>query len=199
MREDGFVRAIFDGRLINLEEESPAKPQAADTAVLYVVVDRLTAGGASDSRLRDSLETAFAKGRGRCYALVKDSSGEISGAMGAMGNSLGDSLANSLGDSLGTEVPSPLPCPLSPLPSLLIDGKPWRRMGFGSQLICEDCGIEYPPPEPRLYSFNSPMGACPECEGFGNVIGLDMELIVPDAEKSLRRGPSRVEHAGVRT
>ena len=188
LREDGFVRAIFDGRLINLEEESPAKPQAADTAVLYVVVDRLTAGGASDSRLRDSLETAFAKGRGRCYALVKDSSGEISGAMGAMENSLGDSLANSLGDSLGTEVPSPLPCPLSPLPSLLIDGKPWRRMGFGSQLICEDCGIEYPPPEPRLYSFNSPMGACPECEGFGNVIGLDMELIVPDAEKSLREG-----------
>jgi excinuclease ABC subunit A len=188
LREDGFVRAIFDGRLINLEEESPAKPQAADTAVLYVVVDRLTAGGASDSRLRDSLETAFAKGRGRCYALVKDSSGEISGAMGAMENSLGDSLANSLGDSLGTEVPSPLPCPLSPLPSVLIDGKPWRRMGFGSQLICEDCGIEYPPPEPRLYSFNSPMGACPECEGFGNVIGLDMELIVPDAEKSLREG-----------
>ena len=81
---------------------------------------------------------------------------------------------------------SPLPSPLSP--SLLIDGKPWRRIGFGSQLVCEDCGIEYPAPEPRLYSFNSPLGACPKCEGFGNVIGLDMELIVPDPDKSLREG-----------
>ena len=55
-------------------------------------------------------------------------------------------------------------------------------------MACEDCGIEYPAPEPRLYSFNSPLGACPECEGFGNVIGLDMELIVPDPDKSLREG-----------
>ncbi len=69
-----------------------------------------------------------------------------------------------------------------------IDGRPWRRIGFSTQLACEDCGIEYPPPEPRLYSFNSPLGACPECEGFGNVIGVDMELVVPDPGKSLREG-----------
>ena len=158
LREDGFVRAIFDGRLVDLEEGLAAKPQAAENAVLYVIVDRLTTGGASDSRLRDSLETAFAKGRGRCYAIVEDSAGEKSSANGPLGT------------------------PLS------IDDRPWRRIGFGSQLTCEDCGIEYPAPEPRLYSFNSPLGACPECEGFGNVIGLDMELIVPDASKSLRDG-----------
>ena len=61
-------------------------------------------------------------------------------------------------------------------------------MGFSTQLACEDCGIEYPLPEPRLYSFNSPLGACPECEGFGNVIGIDMDLVVPDPGKSLRDG-----------
>jgi excinuclease ABC subunit A len=55
-------------------------------------------------------------------------------------------------------------------------------------LACEDCGIEYPTPEPRLFSFNSPLGACPECEGFGNVIGIDMDLVVPDPNKSLREG-----------
>ena len=55
-------------------------------------------------------------------------------------------------------------------------------------MACEDCGIEYPPPEPRLFSFNSPLGACPECEGFGNVIGIDMDLIVPDPNKSLAEG-----------
>ncbi len=61
-------------------------------------------------------------------------------------------------------------------------------MGFSTQLSCEDCGIEYPLPEPRLYSFNSPLGACPECEGFGNVIGIDVDLVVPDPSKSLRDG-----------
>ncbi len=55
-------------------------------------------------------------------------------------------------------------------------------------MACADCGTEYPLPEPRLYSFNSPLGACPECEGFGNVIGIDLDLVVPDPRKSIREG-----------
>ena len=55
-------------------------------------------------------------------------------------------------------------------------------------MTCDICGREYPEPEPRLYSFNSPMGACPECEGFGNVVDVDMNLVVPDPSKSLREG-----------
>ena len=69
-----------------------------------------------------------------------------------------------------------------------IDSRPFRRIGFSSSLACADCQTEYPDPEPRLYSFNSPLGACPECEGFGNVIDVDMELVVPDPGKSLRDG-----------
>jgi excinuclease ABC subunit A len=189
LREDGFVRAILDGRLVNLEDVAAEQPipNPQSPIPFHVIVDRLTAGSVTDSRLRDSLEMAFVKGHGRCCALVEDSGG------GATDLAQG---------SLGTEVPSPGPHSLSPgpsslspgplslvsLPSLLIDGRSWRRIGFGTQLACDDCGIEYPMPEPRLYSFNSPLGACPECEGFGNVIGLDMELVVPDAGKSLRDG-----------
>jgi excinuclease ABC subunit A len=69
-----------------------------------------------------------------------------------------------------------------------IAGQPWRRIGWSTSLACENCGIESPQPEPRLYSFNSPLGACPECEGFGNVIDIDMELVVPDPAKSIREG-----------
>ena len=79
-------------------------------------------------------------------------------------------------------------CPAGKGDRSRIDGRPWRRLGFSARLTCEDCGIEYPPPEPRLYSFNSPLGACPQCEGFGNVIGVDMDLVVPDANKSLAAG-----------
>jgi excinuclease ABC subunit A len=55
-------------------------------------------------------------------------------------------------------------------------------------MACEECGIEYPKPEPQLFSFNSPLGACPTCEGFGNLIDLDMDLIVPDPRKTLQEG-----------
>ncbi len=69
-----------------------------------------------------------------------------------------------------------------------IEGRTWRRLGFSTQWSCEDCRLEYPAPEPRLYSFNSPLGACPKCEGFGNIIDVDMDLVVPDRRKSLKEG-----------
>jgi excinuclease ABC subunit A len=72
--------------------------------------------------------------------------------------------------------------------AMALDGKTWQRIAFSNQMACDQCGRQYPQPEPRLYSFNSPLGACPECEGFGNVIDIDMDLVVPDSRKSLREG-----------
>ena len=50
-----------------------------------------------------------------------------------------------------------------------------------------DCNIQYEVPQPRLFSFNNPFGACPLCHGFGNIIELDMALVVPDATKSIQQ------------
>ncbi|MDA1052122.1 MAG: excinuclease ABC subunit UvrA [Planctomycetota bacterium] len=69
-----------------------------------------------------------------------------------------------------------------------IDGREWLQSAYSTALTCEDCGIDYPAPDPRLYSYNSPLGACPECEGFGNLVDIDMDLVVPDASKSLAEG-----------
>lgn len=69
-----------------------------------------------------------------------------------------------------------------------LDGRRWNLAGFSSSLRCEPCGIEYPLPDPRLFNFNSPLGACPRCEGFGNIVDVDMDLVVPDPGKSLREG-----------
>ncbi len=69
-----------------------------------------------------------------------------------------------------------------------LDGKSWQRMGFSSAWCCEDCGLDYPAPEPRLYDFNSPLGACTHCEGFGDIVDVDMELVVPNAAKTIREG-----------
>ena len=69
-----------------------------------------------------------------------------------------------------------------------IDERRWYLISFSTTWTCGACELEYPAPEPKLYSFNSPLGACPECEGFGNVVDIDMDLIVPDRSKSLREG-----------
>jgi excinuclease ABC subunit A len=59
---------------------------------------------------------------------------------------------------------------------------------FSERFECRACGITYEDPQPRLFSFNNPFGACPTCHGFGNIIELDMDLVVPDASKSINQG-----------
>src|SRR5262249_21956661 len=59
---------------------------------------------------------------------------------------------------------------------------------FSERFECRTCGITYEDPQPRLCSFNNPFGACPTCHGFGNIIELDMALVVPDASKSINQG-----------
>jgi len=168
LKEDGFVRIIAGDRTIDLSDPSAESPKSliagdADAANgnggSYVVVDRLSAGSAAADRIRDSLETAFVNGRGKCQAFVANGAGATAEALSGVRGS-----------------------------DCMIDGRQWRRLAFSEKLSCADCGIEYPTPEPRLYSFNSPLGACPDCEGFGNVIGIDMDLVVPNPAKSIREG-----------
>jgi excinuclease ABC subunit A len=59
---------------------------------------------------------------------------------------------------------------------------------FSERFECRPCGIAYEDPQPRLFSFNNPFGACPTCHGFGNIIELDMDLVVPDQTKSIQQG-----------
>jgi excinuclease ABC subunit A len=59
---------------------------------------------------------------------------------------------------------------------------------FSERFECRPCGIAYEDPQPRLFSFNNPFGACPTCHGFGNIIELDMDLVVPDPNKSIQQG-----------
>ena len=62
------------------------------------------------------------------------------------------------------------------------------RLRFSSAFECTDCHRAYREPEPRLFSFNNPFGACPRCQGFGNTIDFDPKLIIPDESKSLDDG-----------
>ncbi|MSP36997.1 MAG: excinuclease ABC subunit UvrA [Deltaproteobacteria bacterium] len=67
----------------------------------------------------------------------------------------------------------------------------WRREPFSNQRHCAHCDIAYREPVPNLFSFNSPLGACETCKGFGRVIDIDLDLIIPDPGKSLSDGAIR--------
>ena len=64
-------------------------------------------------------------------------------------------------------------------------------MRFSTMLHCAGCDIEYREPVPSMFSFNSPLGACETCRGFGRTMGIDYGLVVPDESKTLREGAVR--------
>lgn len=181
LRELGNVRAIVGGRTEAIEPGLAARLKVGERVT--VVADRLKAGEFSTERIRDSLEAAFEAGHGACTVFVEAAP------------SLSDNRPRRGGHAhFAPRTPQNGPVPdgyvtdAKPQAAVEVDGQAWRRMMFSSALRCDRCGIDYPDPEPQLFNFNRALGACPECEGFGNVIVTDMDLVVPDRSKSLRDG-----------
>ncbi len=158
LRKKGFARLLVDGRAVGFDEVDPAA--LADAAELQVVVDRVQIEGDDQrQRLTDSVETAYVEGGGAVWAFV-------------------------------TRPPStpaaPDESPSATNPESRIPNPEMIR--FSERFECRNCGITYEDPQPRLFSFNNPFGACPTCHGFGNIIELDMDLVVPDPSKSIAEG-----------
>ena len=63
-----------------------------------------------------------------------------------------------------------------------------ERWTFNERFECKTCKILYQDPEPSLFSFNNPYGACPRCQGFGNTVDFDLDLVIPDKNKTLADG-----------
>ena len=74
--------------------------------------------------------------------------------------------------------------------ALLTDGEggSWKELRFSAGNVCDNCGKELVGPSPLLFSFNHPVGACPECKGFGNILRYSEDLIVPDPYLSVSEG-----------
>ena len=67
------------------------------------------------------------------------------------------------------------------------EGEP-QQLRFSQRFECKQCHAKYDEPEPRLFSFNNPYGACPRCQGFGNTIDFDLDLVIPDKSLTLSQG-----------
>ena len=68
-------------------------------------------------------------------------------------------------------------------------GEGWLSHRFTSHFACNKCGTEFLEPTPHLFSFNSPLGACTGCQGYGRIIGIDMEKVIPNRDLRLDEMP----------
>jgi excinuclease ABC subunit A len=166
LMQRGFTRLLFDGRQIDLT--SPDDYQRDDFENVFVLVDRLVARADVRQRLVDSLETCFREGHGQAMIEVSLPSPPERGAGG---------------EGLGALKPSP-----NPLPKGEGQTETRTQLRFSERFECKYDGTVYATPEPRLFSFNNPFGACPTCQGFGNTIGLDLDLVIPNPGLSLSEG-----------
>src|ERR1051325_5485290 len=65
----------------------------------------------------------------------------------------------------------------------------WVSHRFTSRFSCNRCGTEFPEPTPHLFSFNSPLGACTNCQGYGRIIGIDLDKVIPNRDLRLDEQP----------
>ena len=212
----GFTR-VHGERVVERPREpeaaAPKKGKAAGKAgggatatttvkVLDIVADRLRLGRAERVRVMEAIELALRRGGGRLDVHVlrdervevpgerapgsmsappsahasnpaANAAGDGSGASAALAPTHGSTaseVAPAAADAAGREVPSP---------------EVWR---YSTGLHCPDSDLRYADPQPSLFSFNSAVGACDTCRGFGRVIGVDWGLVIPDERKTLRSG-----------
>jgi excinuclease ABC subunit A len=168
--QQGFSRLFRDGKIIELQK--PEDYEHDDFDDTYVLIDRLKADAEVRQRLVDSLEICFREGH--AASIVSSSGSRVS--------------------SSGSRVSG----------SGIHDAKRETRnakqvLKFSDKYICKYDGTAYEEPEPHLFSFNSPFGACPVCQGFGNTIGVDYDLVIPNPLLSLKDGAvepfTRPQHA----
>jgi len=168
----GFARARVDGTVYELAQVPKLARYEAHT--IEVVVDRLVLRKGIERRLTDSLETALklADGVAEVQVVARESRG-------------GDAPGTSSAEAPAAEGPA-AEGPAAEGPAAA--APPVETMIFSQHLACAVCGTSFEELAPRNFSFNSPYGACPLCDGLGTRYEVDPELVVPDPDRSLEDG-----------
>ncbi|MBP5754129.1 MAG: excinuclease ABC subunit UvrA, partial [Treponema sp.] len=161
-KKAGFVRARIDGLMVELEDSIKLDKQKKHT--IEIVVDRIVIKDDIRKRLADSVETALKASNGIITVLRRVNKEDESYA--AVTAEL-----DAKGRSYDRDAP-------------YIE----EEVFFSQKNACPDCGISIPELQPRLFSFNNPFGACPDCTGLGEKMDFDRDLIMPDSSLSFNEG-----------
>ncbi len=160
--KSGFSRARIDGLMVSLDDSIKLDKQKKHT--IEIVVDRIVLKEGIRNRLADSIETALKNANGIVIVLrrVNKSDEAYKTVVAAL-------------DSRGT--------PYDAAADYIE-----QEVFFSQKNACPDCGISIPELQPRLFSFNNPYGACPDCTGLGEKMEFDEKLIMPDGSLSFNEG-----------
>ncbi len=168
---EGYARVEVDGEAYDLATDEPDLDENYDHTV-DVVVDRVTVSEEARSRITDSVETALAEADGVLKVVLPDPPAEADADLGSEARSTGDLASES---SRGSRRASGR-----------TGDEDRLAVEFSEELACTHCGIDVSEIETRSFSFNSPHGACPECEGIGETKEVSEDLVVQDPSKPLK-------------
>ncbi len=168
----GFQRVRVNGEMY-LIEEAPALDKKYKHDI-EVVVDRLVVGGEIATRLAESFETALKLAEGLAYVDLVDTTVEA----------LSGNRVHEAPQTFRTETAEPV----APAKGMKNTGLPENRIVFSEKFACPVSGFTIAEIEPRLFSFNAPQGACPACDGLGEKMVFDEDLVVPNHDLSLKKG-----------
>ena len=163
----GFTRARVDGRIVRVENPPALEKLLKHT--IDVVIDRITPTDQTRSRIAEAVELALRIGDSQVIVAREPAADSD---RGEERNS--DSKSRAVSDRKKAAA------------------KKGDDLILSSRYACVPCGISYASPEPQLFSFNSPQGACPTCDGLGDIYGIDPEKLIADPERSIRKGAFNV-------
>ncbi len=181
----GYTRVRINGEMVAIED-APALDKKFKHDI-EVVVDRIAVREGIETRLADSFEQALKLADGLAYVDLADGVVAELGGGASTSSARADVGSNTIAPNTDPAQPEPVEG-RAPMSGLKGAGLPPNRIVFSEKFACPVSGFTIESIEPRLFSFNAPQGACPACDGLGEKLLFDPQLVVPNEALSLKQG-----------
>ena len=176
-QRSGYTRVRIDGELYAIEE-APALDKKYKHDI-EVVVDRIVVKDGIQQRLAESFEAALKLADGLAFVDLADTT------VAELQTQNADGVPTAFGEARATFAPAPTNVTGGAMKGT---GLPANRIVFSEKFACPVSGFTIAEIAPRLFSFNAPQGACPDCDGLGERQEFDPQLVVPNEHLSLKKG-----------
>ena len=196
----GYLRARVDGEQINLSEAPTLRKHHKHN--IEVVIDRLVAGGTQRTRVAEAVEQALKLADGRLICSVEDASKKASGGRQPSDTTVFGETSPVLTSAKRSRRKSAVDADMVAEDAVELETNDGELGGltpstrqtnssdrlYSAHYACAESGMSYEPPSPQLFSFNSPLGMCMDCNGLGMRHGFPMHHLIVDEEKSIQKG-----------
>ena len=176
LQQQGYLRVWLENEIVRVDTYPKIKRLAAR---VQVIQDRIAITQENRARLVEAIETALRFGKGKVNVISISENPPSQGYGVATAQLRKDSRASSSTSNFESRTNHKSRITNHELP-------------FSTGWHCAWCDMDIRPPTPGLFSFNSPLGACPECRGFGRTISIDLNKAIPDRSLSIKQGAVRV-------